>query len=763
MLTHGNIFANVVQTETWTNPAYALSGDERYLVVIPYFHIYAFSVCMMIGLWIGALQIILPKYDPEQVLTSIRDFRPTYFPAVPTIFVSLLNHPKVGEYGLERVRLFNSGGAPCPVEVIEEFERRIGRPLNEGYGLSETSPVTHSTPQLALRKLGTIGLPFPDTDMKIVDVETGTRELPVGEAGELCIAGPQVMKGYWNKPEESAPCCGTDADGRIWFHTGDIARMDEDGYTSIVQRKKDMIIVDGFNVYPSEVESCSTRIRRSGWRRSSASRTRTTAKSSRPASRSSPASTATADEIIAFCRTSLTEYKVPRVVEVRDTLPMSAVGKILYRVLRDEHAAADQTGSVRLAGPTMLHEPRRRAPGPERPRVFPQDDRRRDCRRRRCSSCSASASSKSKKDASSSRRVAEERFYNGTGVAHGGFAATLLDTALGCAINSTDAGRPTLHDARAEGEPHAAADARGRQLLRCEAQGRPRRRPHRDVGRAHRRSQRQALRPRHDDVHRRRAAARADLVSSPDSTERHGARSMADLVRYEIKDGVAVLTIDNPPVNALSPAVWERHRRRPSRAASADPAAEAIVLIGAGTTFIAGADIKVFDTLKTREDSMSRSARNARAAEARRGRGQAARRGDSRQRARRRPRGRAGVPLPRRDEGREGRPAGSAARHHPGRRRHAAAAAAVRREDGARDVHRRQAGPGAEGARGRHRRSHRRRRPARPARSRSRRRRRRRARSARSREIADRGRRRQGRARGLRGDARSRSRRPRAA
>jgi len=343
MLTHGNLWANVVQTENWTNPAYTLTGNERYLVVIPYFHIYAFAVCMLVGLRVGALQIIHPKYDPEQVLAAIRDFRPTYFPAVPTVFVSLLNHPKVGEYGLDLIRVFNSGGAPCPIEVMEEFERRIGRPLNEGYGLSETSPVTHSTPQLALRKFGTVGLPFPDTDMKIVDAETGTRELPVGDTGELCIAGPQVMKGYWNKPEESAQVLRTHADGRIWFHTGDIARMDEDGYTSIVQRKKDMIIVDGYNVYPSDVESVLY---------------------AHPAVRLAavigvpdkyhgeivkaciafkPGSSATADEVIAHCRTSLTDYKVPRVIEIRDTLPMSAVGKILYRILRDEHAAGTRS------------------------------------------------------------------------------------------------------------------------------------------------------------------------------------------------------------------------------------------------------------------------------------------------------------------------------------------------------------------------------------------------------------------------------------
>jgi long-chain acyl-CoA synthetase len=340
MLTHGNIFANVVQTIAWTNPVYIFSGEERYLVVIPYFHIYAFSVCMMMGLWIGALQVIHPKYEPDQVLDSIKRFRPTYFPAVPTVFVSLLNHPRVGECGLDLVRHFNSGGAPCPVEVLEDWDRRIGRPLTEGYGLSETSPVTHSTTQLGLRKLGTVGLPVPDTDLKVVDVETGEHELPIGDAGELCIAGPQVMQGYWNKPQESAHALRTDASGRVWFHTGDIAMIDEDGFTSIVQRKKDMIIVDGFNVYPSDVESILYQ---------------------HPAVRLAavigvpdayhgeivkacialkPGATANADEIIAHCRTGLTDYKVPRTIEIRDTLPMSAVGKILYRVLRDEHAAA---------------------------------------------------------------------------------------------------------------------------------------------------------------------------------------------------------------------------------------------------------------------------------------------------------------------------------------------------------------------------------------------------------------------------------------
>ena len=338
MLTHANIFANIVQTVAWTNPTYVFGGEERYLVVIPYFHIYAFSVCMMTGLWVGALQIIHPKYDPEQVLASIKQFRPTYFPAVPTVFVSLLNHPRVAEFGLEHVRHFNSGGAPCPVEVMEEFERRIGRPLLEGYGLSETSPVTHSTPQLARRKLGSIGVPFPDTDTKVVDVETGLREMPFGEAGELCIAGPQVMKGYWNKPEESAQVLRADADGRIWFHTGDIAVVDEEGYTSIVQRKKDMIIVDGFNVYPSEVESVLYTHPAVRLAAVIGIPDAYHGETVRACVAFKPGASATPEELVDFCRTSLTEYKVPRSVDVRETLPMSAVGKILYRVLRTEYA-----------------------------------------------------------------------------------------------------------------------------------------------------------------------------------------------------------------------------------------------------------------------------------------------------------------------------------------------------------------------------------------------------------------------------------------
>jgi long-chain acyl-CoA synthetase len=347
MLTHGNIFANVVQTETWHYRQYH-RGEGRYLLVIPYFHIYAFTVGMMCGVWVGGLQILIPKYDVEQVLAAIRDYKPTYFPAVPTVFVSLLAHPKIKEFKLDDVRTFNSGGAPCPVEVLEEFERRIGRPLNEGYGLSEASPVTHSTPHLAKRKLGTIGLPMPGTDMKIVDVETGTREMAIGEAGELCIAGPQVMKGYWNKPDETANVLRRHDDGRIWFHTGDVAVVDEDGYTSIVQRKKDMIIVDGFNVYPSEVEGVLY----------THAAVRMVAVIGVPDAYHGEVVKAcvvprdancSLDELRAHCKANLAPYKVPAQIELRDSLPQSAVGKILYRVLRDEVTAANAKATTSRA------------------------------------------------------------------------------------------------------------------------------------------------------------------------------------------------------------------------------------------------------------------------------------------------------------------------------------------------------------------------------------------------------------------------------
>ena len=237
------------------------------------------------------------------------------------------------------MRVFNSGSAPLPVEVIEQFERVTGGTLCEGYGLSEASPVTHTTASLARRKPGSIGLPLPDTYVKIVDLETGEREVALGEAGELCIAGPQVMLGYWNQPEETAIALRKDDSGRTWLYTGDVARMDEDGYFYIVQRKKDMIIVSGFKVYPTEVEGVlythpavmeAAVIGVPDSYRGESVKACIVLKQGAKVS---------VEELKAYCERELAEFKVPRLIEIRESLPKTAVGKILHRVLREEATA----------------------------------------------------------------------------------------------------------------------------------------------------------------------------------------------------------------------------------------------------------------------------------------------------------------------------------------------------------------------------------------------------------------------------------------
>jgi long-chain acyl-CoA synthetase len=329
MLTHQNLFTNTLQSWTWGGPL-TKPGDERYLMVIPYFHIYGQTVGLLLGAWNGAMQIPIPKFDPNMLVEAIKQYKPTFFPSVPTLYISMLNHPEIKTCGLEYVRRFNSGSAPLPVEVIEQFEKLSGAMLYEGYGLTEASPTTHSTPTLAKRKVGSIGLPFPSTECKIVDLEMGERCVPVGQDGELCIRGPQVMKGYWNRPDETAIAL---RDG--WLYTGDVARMDEDGFFYIVQRKKDMVIVSGFNVYPNEVEDVlfthpavleAAVIGVPDEYRGEAVKAFLVIR---------PGQTATADEILEFCRANLAKYKVPSVIEFVASLPKSAVGKVLRRELRD--------------------------------------------------------------------------------------------------------------------------------------------------------------------------------------------------------------------------------------------------------------------------------------------------------------------------------------------------------------------------------------------------------------------------------------------
>ncbi len=330
MLTHRNLVANALQVRSWLTDVQ--EGKEVALCALPFFHSYGMTVAMNFGIAVGATLVLMPNpRDIDEMLILIDKYQVSVFPGVPTMYVAINNHPDTPKHNLRSVRACISGAAPLPVEVKQKFEEITGGKLVEGYGLTEASPVTHCNPIYGVNKAGSIGVPFPDTDARIVDVETGTRELPPGEAGELAVKGPQVMKGYWNMPEETEMVL---KDG--WLLTGDIAKMDEDGYFYIVDRKKDMIIAGGYNIYPREVEEVLYQHPK--------------VKEAVVAGVPDPyrgetvkayivlkeGETATEEEIIEFCRKNLAKYKVPRMVEFRDELPKSAVGKLLRRVLVEE-------------------------------------------------------------------------------------------------------------------------------------------------------------------------------------------------------------------------------------------------------------------------------------------------------------------------------------------------------------------------------------------------------------------------------------------
>ncbi|WP_409299001.1 long-chain-fatty-acid--CoA ligase [Peribacillus sp. SCS-26] len=333
MLTHRNLVANVLQSYEFFK--FDLSfGKERCLTVIPLFHVFAMTSCMNLSIFLGAEMILLPRFDLEEVLRTIKTEQPTLFPGVPTMYVALTNHPNAEEYGIDSIEICNSGSAPMPVELLREFERKTGSRILEGYGLSEAAPVTHCNPSFAERKPGTVGIPFPSTDYKIVDTATGNDELPPGELGEVIVRGPQVMKGYWNLPEETANVL---RDG--WLYTGDIGLMDVEGYLSVVDRKKDMIIASGFNIYPRDIEEVlyehpsvqeAVVIGVPHAYRGETIKAVLVLKNGREADE---------EEIQAFCRTNLASYKVPEIIEFRSQLPKTSVGKILRRALREEITA----------------------------------------------------------------------------------------------------------------------------------------------------------------------------------------------------------------------------------------------------------------------------------------------------------------------------------------------------------------------------------------------------------------------------------------
>lgn len=334
MLTHANFVSNTLQTSAWCYKAE--DGKEKFLAALPLFHVFGLTVLMNMSVLRAGMLILLPRFEIDTVLKTIDAEKPTIFPGAPTMYVALINHENAAKNDLSSVNVCISGSAALPLEVQERFEALTGGRLVEGYGLTEASPVTHANPIWGKRKIGTIGLPFPDTDAAIIDPASG-RRLKVGEMGQLVIRGPQVMKGYWNRPDDTA---ATLRDG--WLHTGDLATMDEEGYFTIMDRIKDVIIASGFNVYPREVEEVlfeHPAVREAAVvgvhdeYRGETVKAFIVLKEGWHVSRS---------QLDRWCRDRLASYKVPHQYAFRETLPKTMVGKVLRRKLAEEEAEAQQ-------------------------------------------------------------------------------------------------------------------------------------------------------------------------------------------------------------------------------------------------------------------------------------------------------------------------------------------------------------------------------------------------------------------------------------
>jgi long-chain acyl-CoA synthetase len=329
ILTHGNLSKQTQQVASWT-PGFG--HDHVMLGALPFFHVFGLTTALNSALCQGWGIVLVPKPQPPQLIEAISKYKPTFAALVPTMYIGMLQHPDIDKVDLTSIVACISGSAPIPVEIIKEFEERTGAFILEGYGLTEATPVTHVNPySKEKRKIGSIGIPVPDTLCRIVDLTDDTIDMPLGEPGELLIKGPQVMQGYWQKPEASAE---TLANG--WLHTGDIATMDEDGFFFIVDRKKDMIISGGYNIYPRDIEEVfymhpkvmeATAIGIPHATRGEAVKVFVVLK---------PGQTATQEEMIAFCGDKLAKYKWPTEIEFRTELPKTNVGKILKKTLREE-------------------------------------------------------------------------------------------------------------------------------------------------------------------------------------------------------------------------------------------------------------------------------------------------------------------------------------------------------------------------------------------------------------------------------------------
>jgi long-chain acyl-CoA synthetase len=336
VLTHANLSANAEQARAVLHRIGG--GQETFLAVLPYFHVYGLTVCLTLPTYLAAATVPVPQFQPRELLKTVSRVRPSIFPSTPAIFKALLQQKDVGRFNLSSIRYCITGSAPMPPELARRFRSVTGAEIVEGYGLTEASPITHLNPLRGKRKVGSIGLPFPDTDAAVVDRETGTRRLGAGEPGELIVRGPQVMRGYWNRPVETEE---TIREG--WLYTGDIAVMDEEGYFFIVDRKKDLIISGGFNVYPREIEELlqeHPEVAEAACVGVPHSVRGEVVKAFVvPAEGASPSK----KELIAHCRKGLAKYKVPREVEFCSELPKSGLGKVLRKSLKEREAGRGDT------------------------------------------------------------------------------------------------------------------------------------------------------------------------------------------------------------------------------------------------------------------------------------------------------------------------------------------------------------------------------------------------------------------------------------
>lgn len=335
MLAHRALVANVLQCRAWFTDL--RDGVETIVGVMPLFHVYGLTVCMGLAVQSASALLLEPQLDLRRLLRDIQRHRPRIFPGAPRIYNAIIASPLVAKYDLRSIEACISGSAPLPESTARRFADLTGGHLVEGYGLTEASPVTHCNPIFGAgkQKVGSIGVPFPDVESRVVDLETGTRELPTGEPGELLVRGPQLMDGYYQRPAETAQ---TIRDG--WLHTGDVAYVDGDGYVFIVDRKKELVIVSGFKVYPREVEEALEAHDDVVESAAIGVAHHVTGEAVKAFVVRRPGATVTADELIAFCAASLAPFKVPREIEFRDALPKTIVGKVLRRRLAEEDRAA---------------------------------------------------------------------------------------------------------------------------------------------------------------------------------------------------------------------------------------------------------------------------------------------------------------------------------------------------------------------------------------------------------------------------------------